>query len=142
MSVCLSKTVTSTLNASTRPGVTRANVRLAFTEMVQHASKVTAKILTVHQTNNVSLQGDLVNARRDSIVMNQKSVSMSTSVKIQMNVIRTPHAQTPKEAIFAYAKQVFTVLVFHASRANVLMLLVPGTKHALPQLLRVIVQRG
>ena len=119
------------------------NVRLAFTEMVQHASKAAVKILTAQQRSSASLQEDLiVSAKRDIIVMNQKSVSMSTSVKILMNVTRTPHAQTPKEAIFAYAKQVFTVLVFHASRANVLMLLVPGTKHALPQLLRVIVQRG
>ena len=87
MSVRSYKTVISTLNALICLVAISASVLITFTEMVQHASKVTAKILTVHQTNNVSLQGDLVNARRDSIVMNQKNVSMSTSVKIQIIVI-------------------------------------------------------
>ena len=122
--------------------VTYVNVRLAFTEMVTHASKATVKILTVQQTSSVSLREDLiVSARTDSIVMNHKSVSMSTSVKMQMVVIKMPYAQTPREAIFARAKQVFTALVFHAWRASALMLLVPEIKHAFPQLPRVIAQR-
>ena len=67
--------------ASTRLEVTRANVILVFTEMVKHASKAVVKILTVQQTNIASLQEDLtVSAKRDFIVMNQKTVSISTSV--------------------------------------------------------------
>ena len=76
------------------------------------------------------------------IVMTQKSESISTNVKLQMIVIRTPHAQTPREAIFVRAKQVFTALVFNAWRASALMLLVMEIKHAFPRLPRVIVQRG
>ena len=143
MSVRLYKTVISTLNALICPVAISASVLITFTEMVQHASKAAVKILTAQQRSSASLQEDLiVSAKRDIIVMNQKSVSMSTSVETQMIVIRMLHAQTSREAIFASAIQVFMVLGFHASRANALMLLVPEIKHAFPQLPRVIVQRG
>ena len=120
-----------------------ASVLITFTEMVKHASKAVVKILTVQQTNIASLQEDLtVSAKRDSIVINQESVLMSTSVKIQMVVIKMQHAQTPREATFARANQVSTVLVLRAWRASALILLVPETKHVFPRLPRVIVQRG